>query len=76
MIFFSCNRSGVVKKYNECCEGYFEVSDTNPMVCKPKCEDETRYPITTDDCVNGICKSPNFCECNAGYEKKNGSLFV
>ncbi|KAF9802650.1 hypothetical protein SFRURICE_011661 [Spodoptera frugiperda] len=43
-----------------CCEGYIRKDDNNEtsINCEPYC---------SPPCVNGYCKSPGVCACNAGY---------
>ncbi|KZC13076.1 Multiple epidermal growth factor-like domains protein 11, partial [Dufourea novaeangliae] len=49
------------RSVNECCEGYQTVPSNDEEIgikCVPFCE----------NCLSGICVSPNVCECSPGYE--------
>ncbi|KAK2575914.1 hypothetical protein KPH14_007277 [Odynerus spinipes] len=50
------------RKVKECCEGYkpLEIRDKNDSnaSCVPFCE----------NCLRGVCVSPNKCRCNPGYQ--------
>ncbi|XP_014475334.1 PREDICTED: fibrillin-1-like [Dinoponera quadriceps] len=43
----------------ECCKGYQEIGND----CKPRC---------TTPCEKGLCAAPDFCICDAGYQKTDG----
>ncbi|XP_054006498.1 uncharacterized protein LOC128891200 isoform X1 [Hylaeus anthracinus] len=52
------------RSVNECCEGYKMISSSDDEIgirCVPFCE----------NCLSGVCVSPNECRCNPGYRGDN-----
>ncbi|XP_025158267.1 multiple epidermal growth factor-like domains protein 10 [Harpegnathos saltator] len=53
-----------------CPSGYAEITtgnDSASMSCEPVCKNK---------CINSVCKAPNICACNEGYELDLDNLFV
>ncbi|XP_076165141.1 uncharacterized protein LOC143145549 [Ptiloglossa arizonensis] len=52
------------RSVNECCEGYKMISSNDHEIgirCVPFCE----------ECLSGVCVSPNECQCSPGYRGEN-----
>ncbi|EDW03237.1 uncharacterized protein LOC6561878 [Drosophila grimshawi] len=49
------------RQISYCCDGYVNRGSSKILKCEPICE---------EDCTNGVCLSPGYCECGPGYYKE------
>ncbi|KAH8409967.1 hypothetical protein KR009_003240 [Drosophila setifemur] len=51
------------RQISYCCDGYSNEGTPRNLKCLPICK---------EDCTNGLCITPGYCECAPGYDRRNG----